>query len=61
MGLFKEATLSPDGARVDEDFRVDPPGHDELVARAGDKLTVDLTRNRRRRMRVRFTVEPRND
>lgn len=61
MGSFKEATLSPDGARVDEDFRVDPPGHDELVARAGDKLTVDLTRNRGRRMRVRFTVEPRND
>ena len=24
MGPFKEATLSPDGARVDEAFRVDP-------------------------------------
>jgi hypothetical protein len=57
MGAFKEATLSPDGARVDEDFRVDPPGDDELLARAGDKLTVDLTRNRGRRLRVRFTVK----
>jgi hypothetical protein len=57
MGAFKEATLSPDGARVDEDFRVDPPGDDELVARAGDKLTVDLTRNRGRRLRIHLTVE----
>jgi hypothetical protein len=57
IGSFKEATLHPDGGRVDEDFRVDPPHGDELVARAGDKLTVDLSRNRGRRLRVRFTVE----
>jgi hypothetical protein len=57
MGTFKEATLTPDGARVDEDFRLDPRFGDELVARAGDKLTVNLSKNRGRRLRLRFTVE----
>jgi hypothetical protein len=56
---FKEATLTPDGARVDEDFRLDPHPGEELLARVGDRVRVDLSRNRGRRLRVRFTVKDR--
>jgi hypothetical protein len=54
---FEEATLTTEGGRVQEDFRLDPHAGEDLVARTGDRVKVDLSRNRGRRLRIHLTVE----
>jgi hypothetical protein len=56
IGSFNEATLSSDGSTAEQHFRLRPPEGIDLVATSGDRLTLDLRRNRGKRVRVHLKI-----